>query len=112
MTKLHTAYNQQSYSSRISQHLNKPKNTDHSLESVKEKLNAVLNESISQKLKAKGLATEEQLTDNDYREILEQLHAIPELHSALVDSGIKSVSNHSFYSNQRATGKKPRHCYS
>ncbi len=76
-------------------------------EQKKEELRIKLLSLICPKVHQKGFLSNRDLTDNDYREILEDLHYDNnyEFHNELVNLGLKSVSAYSVFSNKRATGK-------
>jgi hypothetical protein len=91
-----TPYRKDIYSNRIEEHKKSVSNEN------KTKLKAELTTLILEKQNAKE---GKPLTDNDYRDILENLHGDSNFHAILIQLGLKSVSKYSWFSNQRATGK-------
>ena len=94
-TATFTPYKQQIYSNRILD-ANKEKMTKQLKNDLQSKLTILLDEKSTQN---------NSLTDNDYRDILANLHDDVEYHQILNNLGLKSVSKYSWFYNQRATGK-------
>ncbi len=99
-----TTYNKQTYSTRI-RDASKENISNTTLEKLTTDLAHHLAEKSAHHLAEKSGLNDDNLTDNDYRDVLEDLHKKVDYHQILNTLGLKSVSKYSWFSNQRATGK-------
>ena len=100
MTRISSPYRQNIYTTRIQK-----SELISGDDEIKNKIKINLQKLILDRLSLNKKSHEDDLSDDDYQNILQDLHNDPECHAVLENCGIKSVSSYSWFSNRRATGK-------